>query len=78
MTIEEAILEKVRALSPEKQREVLDFADFLRRKYAIGPEPLSDAGRAVAREGEAAVRSGDFTALEDLKSELASARDRKP
>jgi hypothetical protein len=29
MSVEEAILEKVRALPPEKQREVLDFASFL-------------------------------------------------
>ena len=29
MTIEEAIIEKVRALPPEKQEEVLKFADSL-------------------------------------------------
>ncbi|MBI3971142.1 MAG: DUF2281 domain-containing protein [Chloroflexi bacterium] len=29
MTIEEAIAEKVRALPPERQREVLDFVEFL-------------------------------------------------
>jgi hypothetical protein len=32
MTIEEAILEKVRALPPEKRREVLDLAEFLRAR----------------------------------------------
>ncbi len=32
MTIEEAILEKVRALSPEKQHEVLDFTEFLQTR----------------------------------------------
>lgn len=32
MSIEEAILEKVRALPPEKQQEVLDFAEFLGQK----------------------------------------------
>jgi hypothetical protein len=32
MTIEEAILERVRALPPEKQNEVLDFAEFLRNR----------------------------------------------
>jgi Protein of unknown function (DUF2281) len=32
MNIEQAILEKLRELPPEKQQEVLDFADFLRQK----------------------------------------------
>jgi hypothetical protein len=34
MTIEEAILEKVRKLPPEKQREVLDFTGFLEARSA--------------------------------------------
>ena len=29
MTLEQAILEKVRSLSPDKQQQVLDFASFL-------------------------------------------------
>jgi Protein of unknown function (DUF2281) len=33
MTIEEQVLEKLRALPPEKQKEVLDFVDFLREMY---------------------------------------------
>jgi hypothetical protein len=42
MTIEEAILEKVRLLPPEKQHEVLDFTEFLQARTATnGPrEPL--------------------------------------
>jgi hypothetical protein len=32
MTIEEAILVKLRELPPEKQQELLDFADFLVQK----------------------------------------------
>ena len=32
MTLEQAILEKVRSLSPEKQQEILDFAEFLFQK----------------------------------------------
>jgi hypothetical protein len=42
MSIEEAILEKVRMLSPEKQHEVLDFTELLQaRTPASGPrEPL--------------------------------------
>ena len=35
MTIEEAILNKVRKLSPEKQRELLKFADSL----SVSPPP---------------------------------------
>lgn len=32
MTIEEQVLEKLRHLPPEKQKEVLDFVDFLKEK----------------------------------------------
>ena len=32
MSIEQAILEKVRSLAPEKQQEILDFAEFLVQK----------------------------------------------
>lgn len=32
MTLEQAILEKVRSLSLEKQQEILDFAEFLVQK----------------------------------------------
>jgi len=32
MTIEQAVVEKLRALPVEKQREVLDFVKFLHRK----------------------------------------------
>jgi hypothetical protein len=32
MNIEQSVLEKLRALPPEQQREVLDFAEFLHQK----------------------------------------------
>ncbi len=32
MTIEEQVLEKLRDLPPEKQKEVLDFVDLLKKK----------------------------------------------
>ena len=32
MTIEQQVLEKLRDLPPEKQKEVLDFVDFLQEK----------------------------------------------
>jgi hypothetical protein len=37
MTIEQAIVEKVRTLPVERQLEVLDFAEFLRQKTAPKP-----------------------------------------
>ena len=35
MGIEELVLEQLHALPPDKQREVLDFAEFLRRKAGV-------------------------------------------
>ena len=32
MTVKQQVLEKLRALPPEKQMEVLDFVDFLKQK----------------------------------------------
>ena len=32
MTIEQAVLERLKQLPPDRQREVLDFTDFLREK----------------------------------------------
>lgn len=32
MTVEEAVMKKLRELSPERQRQVLDFAEFLESK----------------------------------------------
>jgi hypothetical protein len=38
MTIEEKVLEKLRELPPEKQKEVLDFVDLLKKKNGA-PKP---------------------------------------
>jgi hypothetical protein len=35
MSVEQAVLEQLRSLPPEKQREVLDFAEFLKQKSAV-------------------------------------------
>jgi hypothetical protein len=35
MTIEQQVLEKLRNLPPEKQKEVLDFVDFLKEKGGL-------------------------------------------
>ena len=34
MSLEQAVLENLRVLPPDKQQEVLDFAQFLRQKTA--------------------------------------------
>lgn len=39
MNIEQAVLDKLRILPPEKQQEVLDFAEFLEQKHAIAKRP---------------------------------------
>jgi hypothetical protein len=56
MTIEEAILEKIRLLPPEKQHEVLDFTELLRARTATKEprEPLrglwKDLGVSVTEQ----------------------------
>ncbi len=42
--LEQAILENLRQLPPEKQQEVLDFAEFLRQKTTLKQPPLSLKG----------------------------------
>jgi hypothetical protein len=44
MTIEEAILDKVRRLPPEKQQELLKFADTLGAKAEVKPPLRSPEG----------------------------------
>lgn len=41
MTVEEQILNRVRALPPERQAEVLDFAEFLQQKAVAAETPVS-------------------------------------
>jgi hypothetical protein len=40
MTIEQQVLEKLHDLPPEKQKEVLDFVDFLKEKNEGPKKPL--------------------------------------
>ncbi len=60
MALEEAILEKFLALPPERQQEVVDFAEFLLSKPSVGrksPEGLwADPGVSVSLEDIAEVR----------------------
>ncbi len=44
MTIEQQVLEKLRDLPPEKQKEVLDFVDFLKEKNSTKKERRSLLG----------------------------------
>lgn len=44
MTIEQAILEKVRSLPPERQQQVLNFAEFLVQKS----QAMTTEERAIA------------------------------
>ena len=44
MTIEQAIVEKLRVLPVEKQQEVLDFVEFLQRKSTSKPPRRSLKG----------------------------------
>ena len=55
MSIEEAVLQKLRALPPERQREVLDFVDCIERNTT--PVADGEAGLRVVRDLEAATRS---------------------
>lgn len=40
MTIEQQVVEKLRDLPPEKQKEVLDFVEFLKEKNGGQKKPL--------------------------------------
>ncbi|NCJ07180.1 DUF2281 domain-containing protein [Synechococcales cyanobacterium C] len=55
-TIEQALLEQVRALTPSQQQEVLDFAAFLRQKL---PQPTPKV-RTPGLHPDAFVMNDDF------------------
>ena len=66
MSIEEAVVEKLRELPPERQREVLDFVEFLGSKSQVNQQRAA-ARMLEAREG--AVVSEDYVAeLERMRS----------
>jgi hypothetical protein len=44
MTIEDAVVEKLRILPPEKKQEVLDFAEFLLQRSTVKPPLQSVEG----------------------------------
>jgi hypothetical protein len=47
MSLEEAIVEKVRTLPPREQEEVLRFADALQRQAAAKTVPFHDRSREI-------------------------------
>lgn len=49
MTIEEAVIQKLRGLPPERQREVLDFVEFLEAKTSLAQDK-AQASRVSALE----------------------------
>lgn len=80
MSIEEAILVHLRVLPPEKQQEVLDFAEFLRLK-TVNPKPLnitpqsSSLGERLRQIRGRIVDSGTpLLNREELEKEVASRR----
>lgn len=65
MLIEEAVLEKLRKLPPEKQQEALDFVEFLEYKQELSLETV------VARIRERA----EGYEVEEMDSLIEEARD---
>ena len=51
MTIEQAIAERVKLLPPEKQLEVLDFAESLHQRSGNGKHPRRSLEGALAHLG---------------------------
>ncbi len=46
MNIEQAVIENLRKLSPEKQREVLDFSRFLAERTLREPDTVTSREKA--------------------------------
>lgn len=83
MTLEQAILEKVRALPPEKQREILDFAESLQKahqsstatKEASQSRPLGERLMAIRQQ---AIENGmQPLTIGEVEQEIAEQRDRQ-
>jgi len=68
--IEEDLLARLRGLPPDRQREVLDFAEFLARQ----PPGDTARGRTDVAEVIASLRGGKRT-KEEIDRQLAEERD---
>ena len=64
MSIEQAVVEKLKVLPLDKQQEVLDFVEFLARK--------------TKQQEESSSRWADMTALEAAQSVMGSVGDGPP
>lgn len=66
MSVEEAVLEKLRELPPEHQREVLDFVEFLGSKSPANRQAAALSRMLAASEG-AKVSEGYVAELERMR-----------
>jgi len=77
MTLEQAILEKVRSLSLEKQQEILDFAEFLLQKSpiqaSVQPEPSLAQFYGICADDPIVIDSGGIS--EELDDDMEGVFD---
>ena len=63
-----ALLEKLESLPPAQQQVLLDFADYLARKYAPAKPPKKKKRQAGTFQGFLVYMADDFNApLDDFK-----------
>lgn len=67
MSVEQAVIEKLRVLSPEKQQEVLNFAEFLESR-ANGQQPRSKKWEGMSALEAAEKYAGCLEGPEDLST----------
>lgn len=70
MTIEESVIQKLRGLPPERQREVLDFVEFLETKA-----PLASKTRLPSKKSALELAEGLVGSLEGGPGDLATNRE---
>ena len=71
MTIEESVIQKLRGLPPERQREVLNFVEFLETKALIPRNRVRVPFNRSALE----LAEGLVGSLEDGSGDLATNRE---
>lgn len=67
MSIEQAVVEKFRVLSPDKQQEVLDFVEFLESK-SYGHLPVTNRWEGMTALEAARKYAGVVEGPEDLST----------
>lgn len=71
MTVAEVVMQKLRELSPERQREVLDFVEFLETKA-----PPASQNRLPYKKSALELSEGLVGSLEGGPGDLATNPDR--